>query len=74
MITFNMILHVSCIMNEGREGIGELENSLCHIAKKKDFRRSFCVVCQAVCTLQLCPVLWSIHCLTMLHFDNTRVM
>ena len=37
MITFNMILHVSCIMNEGREGIGELENSLCHTAKKKIF-------------------------------------
>ncbi len=34
MITFNMILHVSCIMNEGSEGIGEQENNLCHTTKK----------------------------------------
>ncbi len=39
MITFNMILHVSCIMNEGSEGMGEQENNLCHTAKK-NFRRS----------------------------------
>ncbi len=44
MITFNMILHVSCIMNKGSEGIGEQENNLCHTANK-NIRRSTCVVC-----------------------------
>ncbi len=34
MITFNMILHVSCIMNEGSEGMAELEKNRCRTAKK----------------------------------------
>ena len=59
MIAFNMILHVFCIMNEGSEGIGEQE---------VDVRPVLYV--QAVCILQLSPVLCSIHCLTILHFDN----
>ena len=69
MIIFNMILHVSCIMNKGSEGIGEQENNLCHTAKK-NIRRSTCVVCPGSLILQLSPVLCSIHCLTILQFDN----
>ena len=59
MITFNMILHVSCIMNEGSEGIGEQEVDVRPVS-----------YAQAVCILRLSPVLCSIHCLTILHFEN----
>ena len=42
MITFNVILHVSYIMNEGSGGISEQENNLCHTAKKH-FRQEYFV-------------------------------
>ena len=44
MITFNMILHVSYIMNEGSERLGDQENNVCRTAKNS-FRRSNCVAC-----------------------------
>ena len=45
MITFNMILHVFCIMNEGSEGIGEQEVDVRPVS-----------YVQAACILQLSPV------------------
>ena len=48
--------------------MGELQYNRCHTANKiLDVRPASYV--QAVCTLQLFPVLCSIHCLVILHFD-----
>ncbi len=69
LITVNI---VSYIMNEGSEGMGELENNRCHTVNKILDVRSASYV-QAVCTLQLFPVLCFIHCLTILHFDYCTV-